>query len=89
MFQQDKEESRRISSQPEAVVGPWQRAQAQAMKLVLIEWVDSMGCASQWTPIGGVTPQPSLCKSVGWLIHDSPDCKVLVPHLSEPDSNGE
>jgi len=23
------------------------------------------------------------CRSVGWLLHDTKECKVVVPHLSE------
>ena len=26
-----------------------------------------------------------VCRSVGWLVYDGKDCKLIVPHLSEPD----
>ena len=54
------------------------------MRLVLIEWVDSFGCSSDWQEIGNLSPTAQSCRSVGWLAHDGDDCKVIVPHLSEP-----
>ena len=47
------------------------------MRLVLIEWLDSYGCSSQWQDLQGASPAPLTCKSVGWLVHDADDCKVL------------
>lgn len=26
--------------------------------------------------------EPLYCKSVGWLVSERPDCKVIVPHVS-------
>ena len=52
------------------------------MRLVLVEWVDSYGCSASWQDTDGVTPSPLVCRSVGWLLHDADDCKVVVPHLS-------
>ena len=53
------------------------------MRLVMIEWVDSFGCSSTWEDLNEDS-QPELipCRSVGWLFHDGPDCKVLVPHVA-------
>ena len=57
------------------------------MRLVLIEWVDSMGCSSEWRTLEADHPHPLTCRSVGWLIHDGDDCKVIVPHVTEaPDT---
>lgn len=53
------------------------------MRLVLINWLDSYGCSSDWQPVEGVKAQALRCKSVGWLLQDSEDCKVIIPHLSE------
>ena len=53
------------------------------MPLVLIEWVDSFGCSSEWQRLDLANPKPLLCRSVGWLLHDGGDCKVVVPHVSE------
>ena len=55
------------------------------MRLVLIEWVDSYGCGSQWQALEDCQAKPLICRSVGWLFHDADDCKVVVPHIS--DSN--
>lgn len=54
------------------------------MPLVLVEWLDSFGCSSSWQDIENVQPTALLCKSVGWLLFDGPDCKVIVPHLTFP-----
>jgi hypothetical protein len=53
------------------------------MKLVLVEWVDSYGCSPKWQPLEAAVRKPMRCKSVGWLLHDGPDCKVIVPHISD------
>ena len=54
-----------------------------SMRLVLIEWLDSYGCSSDWQPLENHQPKPLRCRSVGWLFHDDDDCKVIVPHLSD------
>lgn len=58
-----------------------------AMRLVMVEWVDSFGCSSDWQDLSDDRePKPMICRSVGWLFHDGPDCKVLVPHVADvPD----
>ena len=56
-----------------------------SMRLVLIEWLDSFGCSSDWQSLENCSPKPMRCRSVGWLVHDGEDCKVIVPHLSEDD----
>jgi len=53
------------------------------MRLVLVEWLDSYGCSSEWQTLEGSEAKPLVCRSVGWLLHDKPDCKVIVPHVSE------
>jgi len=55
------------------------------MRLVLIDWLDSYGCSSEWQPVDEVKATALRCKSVGWLIQDAEDCKVIIPHLSESD----
>ncbi len=52
--------------------------------LVLIEWMDSFGCSSNWQQIGECSPSPLRCRSVGWLLYDGKDCKVIVPHMADP-----
>lgn len=58
------------------------------MRLVIIEWVDSFGCSSTWQSIQGCEPEALVCRSVGWLLHDGTDCKVIVPHLAEEAAQG-
>lgn len=56
--------------------------QKEKLNLVYIEWVDSFGCSSNWSEIGDCTPEPLVCKSVGYLCHDGEDYKVVVPHIT-------
>jgi hypothetical protein len=59
-----------------------------SMRLVLIEWVDSYGCSPQWRELSDCTPELLVCRSVGWLLHDGEDVKVVVPHVIEsPESS--
>jgi hypothetical protein len=55
------------------------------MRLVLVEWVDSYGGTTGWKPLEDCSPDVLICRSVGWLLHDTDTCKVLVPHLVQPD----
>jgi len=57
------------------------------MRLVFVEWLDSYGCSSTWQSIENCNPQAMVCYSVGWLLHDGKDCKVIVPHITDPNSN--
>ena len=58
------------------------------MRLVLVEWIDSFGCSSDWAELDGeAQPEPMVCRSVGWLLADGGDCKVIVPHIADvPDA---
>lgn len=54
------------------------------MKLVLIEWLDSFGCSSDWQELDEARlPKAMICRSVGWLFRDERDCKVIVPHVAD------
>ena len=57
------------------------------MRLVLIEWLDSYGCSPHWQTLEECRAKPLVCRSVGWLLQDDADCKVIVPHIS--DSSNE
>ena len=56
------------------------------MKLVLVEWVDSHSSSNAgWRRLADIADdggEATRCRSVGWLVSDSGDCKVIVPHLS-------
>ncbi len=58
------------------------------MRLVLIEWLDSLGCSSSWQSLKGSRAEPLLCRSVGWLLHDTETCKVGVPHITNATDSG-
>lgn len=54
------------------------------MRLVLIEWVDCYGCSTSWQELDDdCDPKVMICRSVGWLFRDGPDCKVIVPHIAD------
>ena len=54
------------------------------MRLVQIDWEDSFGCSTDWEPMDSIKPEVPICHSVGWLLYDGDDCKVIVPHVA-PD----
>ena len=57
------------------------------MRAVLIEWVDSCGSSTRWQPLDADDdPKPLICRSLGWLLRDTPTCKIIVPHLSDDNS---
>ncbi len=58
------------------------------MRLVFIEWLDSIGCASNWSSLDGSRADPLICRSVGWLLHDTDACKVVVPHITNIADDG-
>ena len=60
-------------------------AREKEYRLVYIEWEDSYGCSPDWEDLENCQPVPMVCRSVGWLIHDDEKCKVVVPHMNEPD----
>ena len=53
------------------------------MKLVLVEWLDSHA-GRGWQDMEEIADacQPLYCRSVGWLVSEENECKMLVPHLS-------
>ena len=57
------------------------------MRLVLVEWLDSYGGTTGWKALEDCTPDALVCRSVGWLLHDTPQYKVLIPHLIRPDED--
>ena len=59
------------------------------MKLVLIEWLDSHS-GRGWQDVERLeqAAEPLYCRSVGWLLSDKKDCKVIVPHIAG-EKNGD
>lgn len=58
------------------------------MKLVLVEWLDSHGTLEGWRILEeeNGNPEPLKCSSVGWLLHDKKNCKVIIPHIAGGNS---
>jgi hypothetical protein len=54
-------------------------------QLVLVEWEDSLVGTTGWGETSGARPKVVVVRSVGWLVYDGEDCKLIVPHLSEPN----
>lgn len=57
-------------------------------KLVLIEWADSGHGYQGWKDLKSLSATSSKCTSVGFLVKESKECKILVPHLDgKPNEN--
>lgn len=59
------------------------------MKLVLVEWLDSHS-GRGWQDFERLerAAEPLYCRSVGWIVRENNNCKVLVPHISG-EKNGD
>ena len=58
-------------------------------KLVLIEWLDSHS-GRGWREMEQLerAAEPLYCRSVGWLVVEGKNCKVVVPHIAG-ERNGD
>lgn len=56
-------------------------------KLTFVKWADSYGCSSSWESIHEHPPIPHYCYSVGWLVRESEEFVVIIPHIS-PENDG-
>lgn len=67
--------------------GPGQKEEkVTSPVLVLIDWVDSFGCSTNWQRIDGMEHlHPMRCQSAGWLVHQDGHYVVMIPHLSIDD----
>jgi len=56
--------------------------------LVLIKWEDSRQPAPAWTYVRNLSAQyrPVICVSVGWLVQDTNECKVLCQNFGDMES---
>ena len=57
--------------------------------LVLVEWIDSVAGTTGWARLADAVVSPTMCRSVGWLVQDDAQVKLLVPHLSEANKSAE
>jgi hypothetical protein len=53
--------------------------------LVLVEWVDSHSHSGWQSLAGGLEDRVLVCRSVGWLLLDGQEAKVVAPHLNEQE----
>ena len=54
--------------------------------LVKIEWEDSRRPESHWSFLSDFTVVEAVkCVSVGWMIHDGKNIKVLAPNMGDVD----
>jgi len=58
-------------------------------KLVLIEWLDSHS-GRGWQMLDELQgkAEPLYCRSVGWLVKETKQCKIIVPHIAG-EKNGD
>ena len=60
------------------------------MRLVMIEWLDSMGVGGEWQcPDCLKDPEPVVCRSVGWIVRETEDYIVVASHHHAGDCNEE
>ena len=53
------------------------------MKLVQIDWIDSKAAPNEWEHVGGISSlKPTRCKSVGFLVEETPAYKTLAHSMS-------
>lgn len=59
------------------------------MKKVEIEWIDSKSGPNEWEYLEGLEPLlPVRCKTVGFLIEDSPEYKTIASTVSDSQVHG-
>ncbi len=64
-------------------------AAEQPKRLVLVEWLDSHS-GRGWQDYDQLERAAELlyCRSVGWLVMETKECKVIVPHIAG-EKNGD
>ena len=60
------------------------------MRLVKIEWVDSRSPTNGWERLDGLDYMNACqCVSVGFLVKDADDFKMLAPNLADKDDDSD
>ncbi len=55
-------------------------------RLVLVEWMDSRRPDGAWRHLGGAQDWRAVkCVSVGWMVADDAEKKVLAPNMGDID----
>lgn len=58
------------------------KQQGKEYRLVLVEWVDSYICATDWANLDDVRFSLTVCHSAGYLVAETKDAVVVVPHVA-------
>ena len=59
-------------------------------KIVLIEWVDSYSVYEQWDFLKGLKePEIIKCKSVGFIVNETEESILIMPHISGDNEAGK
>jgi hypothetical protein len=66
-------------------------AVADDCPLVLIEWEDSRQPSGQWVYLSAIAEDhsPVLCATVGWLIKDTAEVKVVCQSMADIDKDDD
>lgn len=58
--------------------------------LVLVDWIDAAQPVAAWCYVDDLPdPAPVRIQSVGFLVHDGKDTKMLAPNMGEVGTAGE
>ena len=56
----------------------------KTLKKVQIEWIDSKAGSNEWEYWDELEPlKPTLCRSIGYIIEDTPKYKTIAHTISE------
>jgi hypothetical protein len=59
-------------------------------KIVLIEWVDSYSVYEQWDFLNDLKePEIIKCKSVGFIVNETDESILIMPHISGDNEAGK
>jgi hypothetical protein len=57
------------------------------MKIAKVEWLDSVGAGSSWTPLSVLreVPNNATCTSVGYILRYDEESITIIPHIYGSD----
>jgi len=60
-----------------------ERFRARNMKLVRIEWLDSVGAGPIWSTVEELDEKRHICISVGFIALQNDEITVIAPHIND------
>lgn len=55
--------------------------------MVLVEWIDASGIRDGWTSLSDIpSPDPPKCVSVGFLVRENNQGKIVVPTIADVEN---